>query len=272
MSDQPEVFRDRLSVLLAGAAVGFFLSRVIELPGRLFGVQALGTPVGIELNTYWLTTAFVIALVVTGTHSVLLSHPLCCQCRARSTFVNWILPALTALLIGRWLATFQNTETWLVAMAIGLIALGYVTTHEYKTVVPDFLARPSTQLAGACMVYALALGLLFMIQGTGARFLLSGPAVLVGCGLLAIRLHWQTGRRFRWLALNGGVVGLVMAQTVWVLGYCRLAVLPASLLLLLVFYLATGVVQMAVQERLGPRSALELGTTAFLAALIIVLL
>ncbi len=269
---RPTVDRDRQSILLGAAAVGFVLSKLVQLPSQRFAVRVLGSSLGIELSTLWLITAFVVGLVVTGVHAILRTHPLCQQRQARPTFVLWILPALTALITGVLLAQAQTLSTWLLALVGGLVLLGLAVANEFHALDPAELGHAGVQLLVTVFIYALALAFLVVIYGTHARALVVAPAALVVCTLLAIRFFWNTSQQLRRVLLYGGVVGLVMAQAVWALNYLHLAPLPGGLFLLLVFYVATGLTQGYFQDQLNRRVLIEYGVIALVAIAAILLL
>ena len=269
MKSRAEINRDQLSVLLAGATLSFILSRVLQLPTQQVGFRVLGSPLGVELSTRWLMTAFVVGLVITGTHSLLLTHPLCRQGQVRRTLVFWILPGLTALVTGALLARPGSLWVWLPTMIAGIVALGVVTANEFRLVDAAELKRPGLQLLTALSVYGLALALLTLIYATRARTLLVGPAAFAACGLLAMRLLWNATQKLRRVALYGGVVALVLSQAMWALNYLLLRPLPGGLLLLLVFYVTTGLAQQSLLGRMSRRVLVEHGVVALAAAVVV---
>jgi hypothetical protein len=263
------VFQDQLSVLLAGTALGLTLSRIIQLPTRQIGMPVFGTQLGIELSIEWLINIFIVGLVITGVNTLLTSHPLCNTCSKGQILVFWILPALTALMFGTGLGQVKETQTWLVVLVAGLIALGVVTKNAYRSLDPEESAKPVVQLLVTITVYGLAMAFCLMIFGSRTRFLLSGTAIFIVSGLLAVRLLWGTGQPARRILMFGGIIGLIMAQAIWAFNYWAIAPLYGGLVLLILFYLTTAIAQQTLQDRLDRRSLIEVGGVALLAILII---
>ena len=269
--DGPAVVdRDRLSLLLGGAALGLTLGKLVQLPTQQFGLQVLGSPLGVQLSTSWLMTLFVVGLVVAGAQSLLDGHPLATG-RARMA-VHWILPAMTSLIAGALLAGIEALLLWAPAMVVAVALLGVVAVNEFHSVDPLQAGRMGRRVVVAAVSYSLALGFLTLVVGARLRTLVAAPVVFLACGLLAVRLLWGAERRPVQVALYGALTGLVMAQCVWVLGYWSIQPLSAGTILLLVFYILTGVVQGAWEERLGRRALVEYGLTAALAVVVVLVL
>jgi hypothetical protein len=261
--------RDRLSITLAGAALGYTLSRVIQLPTRRFGLQVLGSALGIELSTGWLLALFVVGLVVTGVQILYLRHPACQEERPLSLWVYWVLPGLAALALGGILQQVDDLRLWALAMLGGVLALGVVITSEYHALDPAELATPGRQLFSTVLVYLVTWALLSQVFAARARILLAGPAAFLITALLAARLLLHSGQARRQLVLYSGVLALLLTQILWVLNYWRIGLLAGGLALLLAFYLLVSLVQQAWLGRLGKRSWIEYAVTVALAVLVI---
>jgi hypothetical protein len=157
-------------------------------------------------------------------------------------------------------------------MAGGVILLGLVAAVEYRSIDPGVAARGTTQILVTAFAYSLALGLLALLYGARLRTLVAAPAVFLTSSLLAIRLLWSPDRRPRRIALYGGVIGLVVAQCAWVLGYWSIPALSGATILLLIFYILTGVAQIVWEPQSGPRALLEYTFTTLLAVLVVLIL
>ena len=269
MEPERHLDRDRLSITLAGAALGFTLSRVVQLPTRRFGLQVLGSPLGVELSTGWLLTLFVVGLVVTGVQILYLHHPARQEERPLCLWVHWVLPGLTALALGVLLQQVDDLRVWTLAMLGGVLALGIVIVNEYRALDPADLASPGRQLISTVLVYLVTWALLSEIFATRARILLAGPAAFLVSAPLAVRLLLHSGQPRRRLVLYSGVVALPLVQILWVLNYWRIGLLAGGLALLLAFYLLVSLVQQAWLGRLGRRTWIEYAITLALAVLVI---
>jgi hypothetical protein len=270
MDGAPPADRDRLSLLLGGAALGFTLSKVVQLPTQQFGLQVLGSPLGVRLSTSWLMTLFVVGLVIAGVQSFLDVHP---QAPGRGQMVvHWILPAVTSLMAGALLAQIEQLLAWVPVMVAAVILLGVVIVNEYRSVDPAVAGRAGSQILTAAFAYSLALAFLTVLYGARLRTLVATPVVLLVSALLAARLLWDATRQPGRIALYAGLIGLVIAECVWVLGYWSLPSLSGGTILLLIFYVATGLARSGWQPRLGRRALIEYGLTAIFAVIIVLLL
>jgi hypothetical protein len=270
MDGAPPADRDRLSLLLGGAALGFTLSKVVQLPTQQFGLQVLGSPLGVRLSTSWLMTLFVVGLVVAGVQSLLGVHPLAAG--RGPMVIHWILPAVASLMAGALLAQIEQLLVWVPVMVTAVILLGLVTVNEYGSIDPAVAGRTGSQILVAAFAYSLALAFLTVLCGARLRTLIAAPVVLLVSGLLAARLLWDANRRPGQIALYAGLVGLVIAQCTWVLGYWPLPALSGGTILLLVFYVLTGLAQGVWQVRLGRRALVEYSLTAIFAVIVVLVL
>lgn len=266
MEASPRIDRDRLSIVLGAAALGFTLSRVVQLPTRRVGVEVLGSQLGVQLTTEWLMLAFVVGLVAAGVHGLIRLHPGCPTGHVRHTYVFWILPGLAALAIGVLLAGAGGILLWVLGMVGGIVVLGIVISGEFASMGRTEDDRLKAQLFTTVVIYLLAGTLFGLVYGTQARTLLTAPALFGVSTLLAMRYLWGSSRRPSRIALYAGVVGLVMSQAVWALNYWRITALSGAALLLLVFYVAAGIARQSLLERMSARALLEYGVVGLAAA------
>ena len=272
MEASPGIDRDRLSIVLGAAALGFTLSKVVQLPTRRVGVEVLGSQLGVQLTTEWLMLAFVVGLVAAGVHGLIRLHPGCPSGHVRHTYVFWILPGLTALALGVLLAGADGILPWVLGMVGGIVVLGIVISSEFASMGRTEDEQLKAQLFTTVVIYLLAGTLFALVYRTRVRTLLTAPALLGVSALLALRYLWGPSRRPSRIALYGGVVGLVMSQAVWALNYWRITALSGAALLLLIFYVVAGIARQSLLERMSARALLEYGVVGLAAAGFILLL
>lgn len=270
MKTRLRVDLDRLSIFLGVVALGFTLGRLVELPTRYVGLDVLGSPLGIDLSASWLVTAFVAALVVTGSHMLFLDHPHYSAVRGMPVF--WILPGLIAIATGAFLANTAGLSGWLAAMITGLVLLAITIANEYRALDPAELGQPGVQLLATVITYAVGLGLLILIHAMHARALLLVPVAFGATALLATRFLWNGLQEFKRVLLYGGLIGLVMAQAVWAVSYWQIGSLMGGCLLLLIFYVTAGIAQQALLGQMGRQVLVEYGVVTLIAAVVIVAL
>jgi hypothetical protein len=266
MEASPRVDRDRLSIVLGAAALGFTLSKVVQLPTPRLGAEVLGSQLGVQLTSEWLMVAFAIGLVSAGVHGLLQLHPCLPGRHVRHTYVFWILPGLTALASGVLLTRVEEVPVWVPAMGAAIILLGLVISSEFAALGRTEDEWPTAQLLTTVVVYLLAGTLFTLIYGTRARTLLMAPAVFGVSTLLAMRHCWRPSEGLARVALHGCAVGLVMSQAVWALNYWKITALAGAALLLLIFYVAAGVARQSLQGKTDSRALLEYGVVGLIAA------
>jgi hypothetical protein len=258
--------RNHLSLLVAVVLLGNVLFRFIELPEATLAVDALGSPVGIQLTGVWVLVALMVGLVSTGTNFVIRDHPLAARYPERPVVVNWIIPASTAGLSAYLLSLAPTPQLWTVGLAAVGVIVSLAVGAEYTAVSPETPGYAMARLALNVLAYVLAFAYLTLIYGSRTRSLLSASGVAVLMGLLSVDLLSGADVPFRRASLYSLVVGLVMGESTWALNYWRIAPWAGGLVLLLVFY---GFTNVAHQHVLG---RLDRGTVVELVAIIAVLL
>jgi hypothetical protein len=173
---------------------------------------------------------------------------------------------------GAVLARIEDLVLWIAVMMTALLLLGLITVNEYRSIDPSVTGHATRKILVTAVVYSLALGFLIVLYSARLRTLIAAPLAFVVCGLLAVRLLWTSSRQPRRIGLYGAIVGVAMAQCVWILGYWTIPPLSGGTLLLLVFYVLTGVAQGVWEARLGRRALVEYGLTALLAVVIVLAL
>jgi hypothetical protein len=187
-----------LSYALAHLATGPGLTLAIQFPGFYFAYSlTLGTAMTLMAG----------GLTATGMDWLLRGHP---ALQGRRTVDHWMLPTLTAVIIGIVLDILPSGSAWWIGLVTGAILVA-VLVAEYITVDPG---APLYALASAgltALSYALFLLFVISLRLGAARLFLVIPAVLIASGLVALRtLHLRLSERwdFPW-ALG---IGLVCAQ------------------------------------------------------------
>lgn len=248
------------------------LSRLLETPVRpLLSVTVFGSPLAFNLSATAVMGLIILGLVITGVASLLHSHPLAQSGRLNRRFMFWILPGLLAIAMAGWLGRIENASAWAAAVLSCVVLLPLTLLVEYGAV--DDQQRGQTswlRWSQMALVHLTAVILFTLIYSTRTRSLLSGTAVLLVAALLATRLLWIYTSLER-AVTYGVVVGLILAQMTWVLNYWRLSGLQGGLLLLLLFYVFTGLIQQFIQGQFGRRIVLEYSGVALIALLLIVL-
>lgn len=218
---------NRLGVLAAAVLLTYALTRLISTPGLTLAIQLPGFYLSYPLTLGTAMTIMAAGLTATGMDWLLRSHP---AFHGRSTLEHWLLPALTAFIIGVLLDSLPSGAVWWIGLAVGGVLLVSVFLAEYVAVDPG---GPTYGLAAAGLIalsYTLFLLFIIALQIAGARLFLNLPAVALSGGLVSLRtLHLRLGRwNFPW-AIG---VSIVSTQLAAALHYWPLTPLQTGLILL----------------------------------------
>jgi len=251
-----------LSVLVGIVLLSVVLTQFIELPTRPVGISVFGSPLGFELSSDWLMAALLAGLACTGTDAVVRTHPRAREVSLRHTFVYWIQPGLLGLVAARLLAQAPTRTIW----AAGLVATGallvIVLIAEYTTV--DRLAPSYSQarLLLNTFAYVLAFALFVIVYQTHGRSLITATTMLVFSFALALDVLWGAGAEPGRMAALAAAVGLVLGQCDWAMNYWQINAWSGGMLLLLIFYVMTGIATQYLQGRLTRRVLIEFAVVA----------
>jgi hypothetical protein len=223
------------------------------------------------LTGTWVAVVALAALTAIGTEGVLRSHP-AGRVRAREAVVAQVLTpvgfAVAAALFFRWVATGY----WGVpgALLTGLLFAGVLYASYFSLDV-----QGAASSLGRTVLVSAAYAGLFALLAVYYTFDLSawGAALLTGvaAALFSVEVFREAELPAGDLALYSAVSGLALAQSRWAAGYVRLDGLLAAMLLLLAFYVGTGVVLAALTRRLDRRVALEFASVGAAGLLIVVI-
>jgi hypothetical protein len=249
--------RDRFGVLSGALLVGLALGRFVETPVRPFSASVLGSPLGIDLSATTLMVLVMAGMAATAVESLLRSHPLARKNELFRTYHFWIVPGLLVVGLTGWLAAFEDISFWTLGLMAGAIIVPLSLAAEYAAVDPDQRDSALVGWVETLLVYLAALILFTRIYDLGARALLSGTAVLLVAALLVTRLLWYTTRRPLLATGYGIFVGLIVGLVSWGLNYLPLSPAAGGLILLVLFYALSGLVQHYLTGRLDRRVIIE---------------
>jgi hypothetical protein len=139
-----------------------------------------------------------------------------------------------------------------------------VMVAEYRSVLGGSRAEPLAHLTLQAFSYGVALLLFAKLYDAGLRGVLLGGGAVLLSGSLALVLLQESGAALRRVWLYATVVGLSMGELILALNYYRLDVRVAAALLLLVFYILTGLAQQHLWKRLVRRVLYEYAAIAVL--------
>jgi hypothetical protein len=255
---------DKLSAVVSVILLCLALSLMVVLPTEAFSFAILGSPLTVPLSQNWLAAVLLVSMTCVGTASIMRLHPLSQEGKLPRTFVFWILPGLATLLAAILLPRAPDRIYTLGGLAVMGILLPLIIIAEYRTVEPSALGYRATRLGLNFIAYLIALALFALIHESKVPDLLAAVVALAGSSLLALDLLHGTQQGLRRTSLYALIVGLVMGEIVWALSYSKMNSLTAGILLLLTFYLMTGLARQGLLKLLNQRILIEFALVALI--------
>lgn len=261
--------RDRLSVLLAVLILGNVLFQFIDLPGHVYRLHVLGSPLEIHSSGTLLLMTLMIGLACTGTSVILHDHPLLIEHPERSVAISWILPGLLAGLSAYLLSLAPTLPIWLGGLVAFGISIALTVSAEYAAAHPNAPRYATARLGLNTLAYLLAFVLFVIIYESRTRSLVTATLTMVTAAVLGIDLlsvgHVQPGRALPF----AGIVGLIIGESTWALNYWRISAWVGGLLLLLIFYVSTNVAHQHLLDRLSTSTLFEFAAVTVAVLLVI---
>ncbi len=243
---------DRISLLAALVMIGLTLSLLLDLPAPRVAFSFLGSEASFALSGTWLLALLLAALTCAGVDSIVRVHPRVHLGETRYIFILWILPALIVITATLMLTLSQVRVYGLVSvLAAGALLFG-VVLGEFYSLDGDDRWYSAARLGVNLAVYIVALVLFVAIYGLKMRSIFSSTFIGFAAGLLALELLRGAEQDFRRTWLYAAAVGLTMGELVWALNYWSATGFIGGALLLVFFYVLTGLVQQYLWRRLNP--------------------
>lgn len=255
----PRVNRDRLSVLIALILLTSVLFRFVQLPQVTRRFHLLGSPLEVNLTGTSLLVVLVGGLTAMGARYVLAAHPDAPDRLSRPLYFSWVLPGLLGGMAAYLVELAPGAVVWGGGLLIAMLLVGVTVAAEFAALSPRHPAATRSRLGLNILAYLLAFLFFYLIYRTRARSLVTATEVTLVAFLIALDLLGVAGTRPTRVVLYSGIVGLLVGEMTWALNYWRVDNWTAGLLLLLFFYLLTGVVQQHLLDRLRPAILLEFG-------------
>jgi len=254
MHDSPRYLpaSNQVGVLAATVLLCYALTHLASGPGLTLAIQFPGFYFAYSLTLGTAMTLMAGGLTASGMDWLLRGRG---GLQGRRTVQHWMLPTLTALIIGIVLDILPSGPAWWTGLATGAVILVAVLVAEYVTVDPG---APLYALASAgltALSYALFLLFVISLRLGAARLFLVVPAIFIAAGLVSLRtLHLRLGERWDYPWAFG--IGLASAQVAAGLHYWPLSSLQFGLAILGPLYALTAFAS-ALSEDLPVRSAIR---------------
>jgi hypothetical protein len=240
---------NRLSVLVAVVLLAYALAHLVEAQPQTVNLGLLGVVLAIPLNLTMASTLMAGGLTAAGMDWLLRGHP---HFDGENTFQHWILPTLTAFVLGGPLYSLPFGFIWWVSFGLGGLLLLLVFLAEYIALDTADVRYPAASAGLVALSYALFLILTTTISFSTSRLTLAVVAIFPAAGMVALRaLHLRTGKwEFAW-AIG---IGLILTQLAATLHYWPLRPIQYGLVLLGVLYALTELA-LNLEEEISPRRA-----------------
>lgn len=244
---------DRLSVLAATILLAYALARFIDFPAREFEFSFIGIYLPIEINANTIVSLLVAGLTAAGADWMLRDHP---SLGKQNPLEHWLLPALTAWVIGFPLSQLPLGLLWWAGFALGGVLLVLVLVAEYIAVDQNDIRQPVAAAGLTALSFALYLMLAIAMRYSGERLILVLPALTIAAWLVSLRtLHLRL--RGKWALIQAGVIALCSAQITAALHYLPLSPVSFGLLLLAPTYSLTSLIANLAEDEPVRQAVIE---------------
>lgn len=274
LSTDPRAIRrlplEQLSLLVGMNVVGLTLSILLILPERRFDFDFLGTQADIVLSGPWLFALLLGVMTAAGVESIMRSHPRVHLSETPYTAIMWILPCLLVAGSALILPLFRDSTPFMVlAILVSALLLGLVVLGEYLTVDLRDPAYAFARLGLNLAVYLAALASFQTIYAFKLRSIFSAPLIGVAAALLALELLRSSESDVRRTWLYAAAVGLGLGEALWALNYWNVNSLLGGVVLLILFYIVTGLAQQHLFGKLSWRTLVEFAIVLALVGFIV---
>ncbi|HAL61770.1 MAG TPA: hypothetical protein DCP08_05110 [Chloroflexi bacterium] len=254
-----EVYYQRTGTLVSLLLLGLALSCLIRLPTNIVSFVAFGSPTTLYVSTSWIMGGMLLLLTMAGVYSLVHSQEEKSSPLYSLAFTG--LPSVVILIALFFLRLLADRLFFVLGLASAGLLLTLILVGQYHTMGErnSLWARWGLDV----VVYGAAIFFYALIYGLRTHSPLSASGVSLVSGALALELlRYEGGARRTWLYAL--VVGLIMGEVVWVLNYWGISALAGGSLLLLVFYLFTGLARQYLEGVIGRRVVVEFLLLAFL--------
>ena len=227
---------ERLSTLTAVILLAYTLSRFINIPDRVFVLKILGISLDFNFNIRTIIVILVVGITASGVDWLIRDHP---DFKSRRTFQHWLLPSLTAWIIGFPLYQLPLGPYWWTSFVLGGGLIAIVLISEYITIDPQDIRQPIATALLTAVSFAIFLILGFFVHYAGVRLLFILPAIFLASGLVSLRtLNLRLPER--WAFPEAGIIALIACQLAAALHYWPVSPFSYGLALLGFTYAITG--------------------------------
>ncbi|MGQ9598025.1 MAG: DUF5656 family protein [Anaerolineae bacterium] len=257
-------YHERANVVATLVVLGLILMAFLQFPTWTYDLKVLGSPLTLSLTQTVLIASLLVGITCAGTDIIVRSHPAAQRNEAQHSFVTWTLPALTVLTATVLIPQAPTQLYQLLGYIVTGLILILIISAEYHTVDRAERRYLTARFILNGWAYLLASLLFVLIYSAKARSLLSATAVTGVSALLALEFLRGAGQGFARTALYAAIAGLCTGEIIWAMNYWRISGVTGGLILLLGFYVTTGLASQQLQGRLTRQVLAEYGAVALI--------
>lgn len=164
--------------------IAYSLTAVISFPRQSVNIQLPGFLLAVDINLLTIVSLIVAVMAAAGCEWLINEHPFL---EKSTRWYHWLIPAMTALVIGVPLDVLQVSTAWWGVFALGGILLGAVLLSEYISVDPSDIRSPLAIISLTAVSLGLFLTLVIALRGSGERLYLILAAIAPASFLVAAR-------------------------------------------------------------------------------------
>lgn len=219
---------DQLSMVTGIILIAYAVSQYLVVPFNPIGLQLPGLYIPIDFQFKNLVSITVAILAAAGMDWIIASHPVK---QDDGRIQHWLLPALSAWVIGIPLYSIPAGMAWWGVFIFGGLLMLVVITSEYITVDPNDNRSTLAGIGLSALSLVLFLVLATSIRASGVRLYIMATAIGLGSMLVCLRVFYlQSGYQWRYAWSIGISLLLVQIAT----GFHYLPLSPVQFGLLLV--------------------------------------
>lgn len=201
--------RNRLSILVGTILLAYTLTHFVTIPPLEMDFSILGVFFPIKVNFTTLVSLLVAGLTASGTAWLLLEHP--ASSRTTGTFVHWLLPSLTALVLLQAINQLPFSGSWWIAAVGSGCLLMLVLAAEYITLDPANRFYLAAEMVVSILSIVLFLILAISLHASETRLFYRVPVLSLAALLVYLRvIHLR--QQGRWAVVHGSVSFLLIGE------------------------------------------------------------
>ena len=259
---------DQLSMVTGIILIAYAVSQYLVVPVNTIGLQLPGLYIPIDFQFKNLVSITVAILAAAGMDWIISSHP---EKQAGGGMQHWLLPALSAWVIGIPLYSIPAGIAWWGVFIFGGLLMLVVITSEFITVDPNDNRSTLAGIGLSALSLVLFLILATSIRASGVRLYIMATAIGLGSVLVCLRVFYlRSGYQWRYAWSIG--ISLLMVQIATGFHYLPLSSVQFGLLLVGLLYGLLAISESILQGQFARRDLIEPGIVILLTAIMALLL